>query len=111
MIILGWLLSIGGAITAIVGMTSYNDASSAGYGYYHHIDASDINSARMTIIVGAVLLILGIAFLIIGYIRSSKNANNSKNRFNTRKCLNCGNILPIDVRFCPQCGNNMDTQG
>ena len=112
MIILGWICSILGAALSIFGIVNFNDANSAGYGLYKYADSSGVDNARILIIVGAIVFLFGITMLIIGYVRKSKNPGrrkiNTDDLLNTKKCLNCGNIVPKNTGFCPKCGNNLN---
>lgn len=114
MIISGWISLIFGIILSLFGVVGYNDSKSAGYGLYQYADSSDIDTSRVVITIGIILLLLGIVLLIIGYIKKSSNKNNSSHTKNdllyTHRCLKCGTISPQNVKFCPKCGNNLHDQ-
>lgn len=132
MITCGLLSFIFGAAISIFGMVSYNTANSAGYGLNKYFDSSDMDTSRLLIVFGIVLIVLGVTLLIAGSVQSSnKNSyiSKSNNRgynkgignqmycvnykndyFNTqRKCLKCGNIISSNhMRFCSKCGTPLD---
>lgn len=115
MIVAGWIFTALGVILSISGIVSYNDAASAGHSLYQYYDSSDVDSARILLVVGIIMLLLGVAFLIIGYVKKSSGNPRMKehkynNLLNTQKCLNCGNIVQQDQAFCPKCGNNLTNQ-
>ncbi len=103
MLTTGWLFSIVGTITTIIGAIAYNDSSSQGYGLYQYYDRSAVDSSITILVIGIVLLILGVICLLCHYIKQSRKPK----LINTIMCLKCNNIVSNTNDFCPNCGNKL----
>lgn len=120
MIILGWLFSIGGGL-GLIYTTSERDKTEYKWSNALGGDTSDID---MLYYVSIAALILGIIFLIVGYLRSIKRSNDQKsNQQKYQKSVSIDYHNPAieadtnhvahiietnaddEVLFCPSCGN------
>lgn len=106
MLTMGWLFSIVGTITTIIGAIYYSVCNSEGYGLYKYYDNSGVIAATIILIIGIVLLVLGIICLLCYYIKKNKKTS----LINTLKCLKCGGVFSNKIDFCPNCGNNLKNQ-
>lgn len=123
MIGLGWFLSIIGTILSGIGYIWENSATNADYGLGAWTRADEIENAQLCLTVGIFILIGGVIFLIVGYIRRSIEVreyleSRARNRqrevppeegkdtslLNTKRCTNCGFVGGKDDLFCQVCG-------
>ena len=115
MIILGWISTAFGALLSFCGIMCYNEESSNSYGLYKYYDSSGVDAARVVILIGALLFVLGLVLLIIGYLKKPRTINGygsqwQNNPLQSRQCVKCKTISRSEEHFCRICGNDLMNQ-
>lgn len=114
MIILGWIITIIGAVISITSLSSRENYIQEYNGIGRRINSGEIEDAELIIFIGIIIAVVGVIILIAGYLKSSKNTSvktdKYTNSFDTIKCLKCGNIANLQEKFCSKCGNNLYEQ-
>lgn len=90
MIEISWLFIFVGAIGIGVGAYACSDGSREG------------NQ------IATILIIAGAIFFAVGSLCLAKYFNdNYRNGNNKRKCQKCNNLVRLNIKYCPYCGNKL----
>lgn len=113
MIILGWLLTLGGGIGTIISQIMYTEAKKRHYGGVWG-SSNDMDETLIATYVCIGIAVLGIVLLIIGYISKTNQANNNSRNMQPSQFVSSKIICPVcyyennsDAMFCNSCGNKL----